>query len=225
MTGTGGGREPPTGALSEQQFERERQRAAIELAQRGAGPSEGLGPRRQTRRLGRLLAALALAACLAAGLAVAARTAPKLHRTRIGTSRTPVPGSRAVTLSAGKYVIYYEAGTTGDIGLAQPHGISVRIESASHGSLPLRPYRGNFHTGSAKVDARAFATVQVPASARYTIVTSGRSDQPIVARSPRIVLGEPDGGKTLRLVGASVLALLAFIGLCFVVPGLWLPGR
>jgi hypothetical protein len=228
VTGVGGGdREPPRGALTDAQFERERRRTEFALAQRGSHPFDGPVVRRHAgrlRRLGRLLAAVALVACLAAGIAVAARTAPKLQHTRIAATRTPVPGSRSVTLGARKYVVYYEAGTTGNIGLAQPHGISVRVESASHGPLPLRPYTGNFHTGSAKVDARAFETVQVPGSGRYTIVASGRSSQPIVARSPRIVLGEPSGGRIPLLVGAGVLALLAFIGLCFIVPGL-LRGR
>jgi hypothetical protein len=214
--------------LTEAQFERERQRTDFALAQRGPDPLDGSVVRRhagQLRRLGRLIAAVALVACLVAGMAVAARTAPKLRHTRIAATRTPVPGSRSVTLGARKYVVYYEASTTGgNIGLAQPHGISVRVESASHRPLPLRPYRGNFHTGSSYVDARAFETVQVPSSGRYTIVASGHSSQPIVASSPRIVLGEPSGDGVPLLVGASGLALLAFIGLCFVVPGL-LRGR
>jgi hypothetical protein len=35
------------------------------------------------------------------------------------------------------------------------------------------------------------------------------------------VLGEPTGGKVLRLVGAGVLALLAFIALCILLPRWW----
>lgn len=162
-----------------------------------------------------------LAACLAAGLVVVKGTIPKLRHTRIGASRTPVPGARDVRLDAGKYVIYYEAGTTGGIALARPRGISVRIETLSRAPLPLRTYGGNFHTGSSHVDARAFLTVEIPRAGTYRIIATGRSAQPIVASGPRVVLGEPTGGKVLRLVGAGVLALLAFIALCILLPRWW----
>jgi hypothetical protein len=226
-TGTGDDDEPPqAGALSDQQFERERQRAAFELQHQRVDPP---GERRVatrarlTARFGWPLAVGLLAACLAAGLVVVKCTIPKLHHTRIGATRTPVPGARDVRLDAGKYVIYYEAGTTGGIGLARPRGVSVRIETPSPAPLPLplRTYGGNFHTGSSKVDARAFLTVEIPRAGNYRIIVTGRSSQPIVARNPRIVLGEPTGGKILRLVGAGVLALLAFIALCFLLPTWW----
>jgi hypothetical protein len=70
------------------------------------------------------------------------------------------------------------------------------------------------------VDARALLTVQVPAAATYRISAAGRPVQQGVVISPRIVLGEPTGAKILRLVGAGVVALLAFIGLCILLPGL-----
>jgi hypothetical protein len=226
VTATGPGDDEPhhTGALTDQQFERERQRAAFALEHRRVEPS---GERRvATRarlfaRIGWPLAVGLLAACLAAGLVVVKRTIPKLHHTRIGATRTPVPGARDVRLDAGKYVIYYEAGTTGGIGLARPRGVSVRIQAPSAAPLSLRTYGGNFHTGSSKVDALAFLTVDVPRAGNYRIIATGRSSQPIVARSPRIVLGEPTGGKVLRLVGAGVLALLAFIALCNLLPKWW----
>jgi hypothetical protein len=227
MTATGRGDDESrqAGALTDQQFEREKQRAAFELQHQ---PVDPLGaPRVATRarlsaRIGWPLAVGLLAACLAAGLVVVKRTIPKLHHTRIGATRTPVPGARDVRLDAGKYVIYYEAGTTGgDIGLARPRGVSVRIQTPSAAPLPLRTYGGNFHTGSSHVDARAFMTVEIPRAGNYRIIATGRSSQPIVARSPRIVLGEPTGGKILRLVGAGVLALLAFIALCILLPKWW----
>ncbi|MEA2471583.1 MAG: hypothetical protein QOE38_2582 [Thermoleophilaceae bacterium] len=238
MTATGPGDddgEPRhTGALSDQQFERERQRAAFELQRQRIDPSaeRRVATRaRLTALIGWPLAVGLLAACLAAGLVVVKRTIPKLHHTRIGATRTPVPGARDVRLDAGKYVIYYEAGTTGGIGLARPRGVSVRIETPSPAPLPLplplplHTYSGNFHTGSSKVDARAFLTVEIPRAGNYRIIATGRSSQPIVARSPRIVLGEPTGGKILQLVGAGVLALLAFIALCNLVPKWWGRGR
>jgi hypothetical protein len=227
MTATGRGDDESrqAGALTDQQFEREKQRAAFELQHQ---PVDPLGePRVATRarlsaRIGWPLAVGLLAACLAAGLVVVKRTIPKLHHTRIGATRTPVPGARDVRLDAGKYVIYYEAGTTGgDIGLARPRGVSVHIQTPSAAPLPLRTYGGNFHTGSSHVDARAFMTVEIPRAGNYRIIATGRSSQPIVARSPRIVLGEPTGGKILRLVGAGVLALLAFIALCILLPKWW----
>jgi hypothetical protein len=213
-----------TGALTDQQFELERQRAAFELQHKRVEP---LGERRVasrarlSARIGWPLAVGLLAACLAAGLVVVERTIPKLHHTRIGATRTPVPGARDVRLDAGKYVIYYEAGTTGDVGLARPRGVSVRIQTPSAAPLPLRTYGGNFHTGSSNVDARAFLTVEIPRAGNYRIIATGRSSQPIVARNPRIVLGEPTGGEILRLVGAGVLALLAFIALCILLPKWW----
>jgi hypothetical protein len=223
-TGTGDDEPRQAGALTDQQFERERQRAAFELQHPRVDP---LGERRVatrarlTARIGWPLALGLLAACLAAGLVVVKRTIPKLHHTRIGATRTPVPGARDVRLDAGKYVIYYEAGTTGGIGLARPRGVSVRIETPSPAPLPLRTYDGNFHTGSPHVDALAFLTVEIPRAGNYRIIATGRSSQPIVARNPRIVLGEPTGGKILWLTGAGVLALLAFIALCILLPKWW----
>jgi hypothetical protein len=226
VSATGPGDDEPrrTGALTDQQFERERQRAALELQH---PPVDPLGePRvatraRLTARIGWPLAVGLLAACLAAGLVVVKRTIPKLHHTRIGATRTPVPGVRDVRLDAGKYVVYYEAGTTGGIGLARPRGVSVRIDMPPGTPLPLRAYAGNFHTGTSNVDARAFLTVEIPRAGNYRIIATGRSSQPVVASSPRIVLGEPTGGKVLRLVGAGVLALLAFIALCILLPQRW----
>jgi hypothetical protein len=227
VTATGRGDDEPRrpGALTDQQFERERKRAAFELQHQRVDPH---GERRVatrarlTARIGLPLAVGLLAACVAAGLVVVERTVPKLHHTRIGATRTPVPGARDVRLDAGKYVIYYEAGTTGgDISLARPRGVSVSIETPSSAPLPLRTYGGNFHTGSSHVDARAFLTVEVPRGGNYRIIATGRSSQPIVASGPRIVLGEPTGGKVLRLVGAGVLALLAFIALCILLPTWW----
>jgi hypothetical protein len=224
-SGRGDDEPPRPGALTDQQFERERQRAAFELQHQRVDPS---GERRVALRarltavIGWPLAVGLLAVCLAAGLVVVERTSPKLHHTRIGATRTPVPGARDVRLDAGKYVIYYEAGTTGgNIGLARPRGVSVRIETPSRAPLPLRTYGGNFHTGSSYVDARAFLTVEIPRAGNYRIIAAGRSSQSIVASSPRIVLGEPTGGKVLRLVGAGVLALLAFIALCILLPRWW----
>jgi hypothetical protein len=223
-SGRGDDEPPRPGALTDQQFERERQRAAFELQQQRVDPS---GERRVAPRarliavIGWPLAVGLLAVCLAAGLVVVKRTIPKLHHTRIGATRTPVPGARDVRLDAGKYVIYYEAGTTGGIALARPRGVSVRIESPSPAPLPLRTYGGNFHTGSSHVDARAFLTVEIPRAGNYRLVATGRSSQPIVARNPRIVLGEPTGGNVLRLTGAGVLALLAFIALCILLPRWW----
>jgi hypothetical protein len=211
--------------LTEQQFESERRRAAHALAHDGADP---MGERQVARRgaspgtrLALPLTVLLMAGCLAAGLILVKRTAPKLHNARIGATRTPVPGSRKVRLDAGKYVIYYEAGITGGIGLARPHGVTVRIETPARRALALHPYAGNFHTGSSFVDARAFLTVQVARSGSYQIMAAGKSSQPIVANAPRVVLGTPTGGNVLRLVGASVMALLAFIALCFALPALW----
>ncbi|MEA2451129.1 MAG: hypothetical protein QOG63_3061 [Thermoleophilaceae bacterium] len=227
MTAPGTGEDEPrqAGALTDQQFERERQRAAFELRHQRVDPSgerRGATRARLTARIGWPLAVALLAACLVAGLVVVKGTIPKLQDTRIGATRTPVPGARGVRLDAGKYVVYYEAGTTGgDIGLARPRGVTVRIETSSSAPLPLRTYGGNFHTGSSYVDARAFLTVEIPRAGNYRIIATGRSSQPIVASSPRIVLGVPTGGNVLRLVGAGLLALLAFIALCILVPTWW----
>jgi hypothetical protein len=223
-TGRGDGEPPRPGALTDQQFERERQRAALELQHQRVDPfgERRAAPRaRLTALIGWPLAVGLLATCLAAGLVVVKGTIPKLHHTRIGATRTPVPGARDVRLDAGKYVIYYEAGTTGGIGLAQPRGVSVRVETSSSAPLPLRTYGGNFHTGGSTIDARAFLTVEIPRAGSYRIIATGRSSQPIVASNPRIVLGEPTGGKILRLIGAGVLALLAFIALCILLPKWW----
>jgi hypothetical protein len=212
------------GALTDQQFERERQRAAFELQHQRvdqSGVRRVATRARLTARIGLPLAVGLLAACLAAGLLVVKHTIPELHHTRIGATRTPVPGARDVRLDAGKYVIYFEARTTGGIGLARPRGVSVRIETPSRVPLPLRRYGGNFHTGSSYVDARAFLTVEIPRAGSYRIIATGRSSQPIVESNPRIVLGEPTGGKILWLAGAGVLALLAFIALCDLLSTWW----
>lgn len=217
---TGDGEIRPPGALSEDQFEREQRRAALELERRlGLGEERPrAGGAAVARRLTWVAGVVLLLAALAGGLVAALRTIPDLRHTRIGATRTPVPGSRDAELGAGKYVVYYAAGTTGGAGLARPRGVQVRIAAPGQPPLPLRPYSGNFHIGSSHVDARAFLTVRVPRAGRYRIVTSGHSDQPINASAPRIVLGVPTGGRILRLVGGGVLALLAFIGLCFAVP-------
>lgn len=219
-----------TGALNEQQFEHERRRAASELQHPRPDPlgtsARESRPRFRGSSLSRgnvapPLAALLLCACLAGGLALVARIIPKLHKTRIGATRTPAPGSREVRLSAGKYIVYYEAETTGnDISLARPHGVTVRIETPSHEPLPLRPYAGNFDTGSTYVDARAFLTVQIPRQGSYRITVMGQSLQP-GASAPRIVLGVPTGHNVLELVAAGILATLAFIGLCMLLPAWW----
>jgi hypothetical protein len=201
------------GALTERQFESEEQRARSATQPRAVAPG-----RRVVRSLGLPVAAVLLAACFVGGLKLANSLAKP--RTRIGATRTPAPGSRVVTLSARKYVVYYEADTTGRQGLSRPQ-LKVRIESPSGRRLPLRRYEGNFHTGGSLVDARAFLTVQVPRSGRYRIIVGKAAPEPISAGAPRLVLGEPTGTSILRRVAGYVIALLAAIGLTIVVGTAW----
>jgi hypothetical protein len=205
---------PRRGALSEEQFELEAQRA------RSAAKPRELSPRRRLLRSLQLpVAAVLLAACLVAGLKIA--DSARTTHARIDATRTPVPGSRVVALSARKYVVYYEANTTsGNIGLNRPH-VEVRIESPSGQPLPLERYKGNFHTGSSHVDARAFLTVQVPEAGRYRITAGRASAQHISAAAPRLVLGEPTGTRTLLRVAGYALALLAAILLTMVAATAW----
>jgi hypothetical protein len=205
---------PRRGALSEEQFELEAQRARS-----AAKPREPSPRRRVLRSLQLPVAAVLLAACLVAGLKIA--DSARTTHTRIDATRTPVPGSRVVGLSARKYIVYYEANTTGgNIGLSRPH-LRVRIESPSGRPLPLERYNGNFHTGSSYVDARAFLTVRVPEAGRYRITAGKASPQHISAAAPRLVLGEPTGTRTLRHVAGDVLALLAAILLIMVAATAW----
>jgi hypothetical protein len=137
---------------------------------------------------------------------------------RIGATRTPVPGERAVRLEAEKYDIYFEL--PGDYNkyneFYAPSDLRVSIAPLGERSLPLAGYSGLSYVGSTGSQGLAIYTVEIPQDGIYRIRTQWPGG---ALNRATVVLGVLPGSAYIRLIVAGVIALLAFITLCVLGPG------
>lgn len=157
---------------------------------------------------------LALGALLAAllvgwGVRGAIDAADSLSGTRIGATRTPMPGTRIVRLESGKHTVFYEV----DDGAADGEEIDVprldvAIRRAEGGALlELEGFSGDLDLTSGGRAATAAGTVRIPEDGRYRLAVRGKAD----AAAPAVVLGRPITARVLRLL-VAVAGVLT--GLC-----------
>ena len=143
-----------------------------------------------------------LVSLVAAGATIAAVSATKLPRGVLEETSTPIPGSRVVQLDSRKYNVFYDG--TSEQEAIPP--IRVRVAPAGGGpALEQEDFGGSLNFG----DAQAIATVEVPRSGRYRIVTE---DAPGFRPDASVVLGEPIGKRILRVVLGGALAFAGFVG-------------
>jgi len=99
--------------------------------------------------------AIVVAVALAVGGSlVVAHTIPRLHHLRIGSTRTPVPGTRAVQLQARKYVIYSE--------VRSPTAATARSMTAPCGSTAPRTSRSRWRTTPTTCASRPTTSTSAP---------------------------------------------------------------
>jgi hypothetical protein len=139
-------------------------------------------------------------------------------KARIGATRTPVPGERAVRLQASNYDVYFEL--PGDYTkyneFYAPSDLRVSIAAPGERSMPLAGYRGLSYVGSTGSQGLAIDTVEIPHDGVYRIRTRWPGG---AFNGATVVLGVPAGSAYIRLIVAGVIALLAFITLCILGPG------
>ena len=175
------------------------------------------------RRLFLTLGALAALALMAVGAGMLAGAIEDFGATRIGETRTAIPGERTARLEPGKHVVYYEvdegsvpgSDSGGDGEIAVPAGLPVSIRRDGDGRpLDLDDYGSDFNVSSGGRFAQAAATVEVPEEGSYSI-EAGRVDAS-PASEPAVVLGRPITGRVLRLV-VGIAGIVAGLGLAVLV--------
>ena len=160
--------------------------------------------------------AIAALALLAIGVLMTADAAGTLSETRLGSTRTFVPGSRWADLEERKYTVFYEVATgtiaEGSLDDLPVPPLEVTIRRDGDGpALPLDDYSGSFTVYSGGRGATAWRTVKVPEAGRYRIRVAGRSTDP----GPAVVLGRPLTRRIFNLILgiAGIVAGLAVAAL------------
>lgn len=161
------------------------------------------------------LGAVIAAALLATGTILALDAIGALSGTRIGDTRTPVPGTREAELQSGRHTVFYEVeeasveshGPEGGVSIDVPP-LEIAIRRDGDGpALELDDYSGDLDVTSGGRAATAVRTVRVPDEGLYRISVAG----PVDAASPAIVLGRPLLGRIMRML-VTIAAIVA--GLC-----------
>lgn len=169
---------------------------------------------------------------LGVGAVLVTDAASSLSETRIGDTRTSVPGTRDVELNDRKYVLFYEVddGAVADddqpgaADISVQGDLAVRIAPAGGGSpaLAFDRYSGEFTVESGGRSAVAINTVDVPRAGAYRVRATGARAE----SEPAIVLGEPSRERVLRLVlGIVVLIIGALSGITALVLAILLRRR
>lgn len=168
-----------------------------------------------------VIAGVAALVLFGVGAVLVVGAAGALSETRIGETRTPVPGQRTVELEERKYILFYEvdedavAGgggpsvSAGSPDIPVPPDLAVRITPSGGASpaLTFDPYGSEFTVESGGRSAVAINTVDVPRASAYRVRTSGARAQ----SEPAVVLGEPSRDRVLRLVLGIVVLLLGVL--------------
>ena len=158
------------------------------------------------RRLLLVLGALAAVALLAWSVPLAADAIGALSETRIGQTRTPVPGAREAELESGTHTVFYEVEAGHSIDVPR---LDIAISSGEGGPrLELDGFSGDLDITSGGRAATAIGSVRVPADGRYRIRVTSRAG----AASPAVVLGRPLTGRIVRLV-LAIAGAFAGLGL------------
>lgn len=182
-----------------------------------------------------ILAAIAAAVLLGVGAALVAGAASSLSETRIGETRTAVPGERTAELEQRKYVVFYEVDedavggggpsvSSGSPDIPVQPDLTVRFAPTGNGSpaLALDSYDSEFTVESGGRSAIAVSTVEVPRAGTYRVRASSRQAE----SEPAVVLGEPSRDRVLRLVlGIVVLGIGALAAVAALVLALLLRRR
>jgi len=155
-----------------------------------------------------LAGGLASAVLVALGIVLLVSGIDHLGDTRLRGTRTPVPGEREISLTAQKYVIYYEVddelAPSGDGALAIPADLEVSIRDRDGSVLDTDAYLVSFNVSSGGRYAEAVRTVEPSEAGDYRLTArSGEGEG-----EPAVVLGEPVGGRLTRLL-AGIAALAA----------------
>lgn len=179
------------------------------------------------RRFLAVLGALFALVAVTAGVIITADGIHGLTATRLGETRTPVPGKRSIHLESRKYVLFFELaeaslpddpdGSTGDLRVP---ALDLTIRRGGDGSpLALHRYGSDLQVSSGGRAARAFATVRVPRAGTYEIRVHSRAD----GSAPAVVLGRPVAGRVLRLV-LGILLLVTGLATAALVAGIAVAG-
>ena len=144
-----------------------------------------------------------------AGIAYGVAQIPKLKNDRLAATEINVGGRRVIQLSPGSYDIYYEP-ANGFQPFSIPGDLHVTVAPVAGAPLALSGAFGSNYIGSTGSQGRELASLRVPHSGDYTIEATGGSD----TFGADVVLGQPTLWILIRMIGAFVIALLAFIALC-----------
>ena len=161
-----------------------------------------------------LLGAIAAVALTIWGGALAVHAAGALSSTRLGETRTALPGTRDVEIDSGRYTVFYEIDEdsvvrSGDESEVPVPPLDITIRSRADGRpLELEDYGGSFDVTSGGRAATAVRSVRVPENGVYRIRADGRAGD----ASPAVVLGRPITRRVLRLV-IAVVAVIGGLGL------------
>lgn len=156
------------------------------------------------------LGAIAAGALLAWGIPLAVDAADALSATRLGETRTPVPGALGVKLESGKHTVFYEVDEDGSIEVPR---LAIDIRAEGDGApLELDGFSGDLDLTSGGRHATAIGTVRVPQERRYRIRVTSRVD----AESPAVVLGRPITARVVRLL-VAIAAIVAGLGMAALV--------
>ena len=159
------------------------------------------------------LGVVLLWALTVAGVGFAVEEAFEFDDALLEGTRTPIPGQRTVQLEARKYNVFFEAadianpdrvGDQLDDPKTSPLNIRIRAEGSDR-LLELNGYSGTFTVS----DSTAIATVRVPREGRYRVSVTSSDDLPY--SRPTISLGEPIGRRVIRLIGAGIVSVVAFL--------------
>ena len=110
------------------------------------------------------LGALTAAVLLAWAIPHVVDSAGALTATRIGDTRTPVPGSTDVKLESGKHTVFYEVAEGGSIDVP-PLEVAIHPQG-NRAPLELDGFSGDLDLTSGGRHATAIGTVRVPEDGR-----------------------------------------------------------
>ena len=173
-----------------------------------------------------LLGAIGAAALTIWGIALTVDAVSTFSGTRIGDTRTAVPGARDMELDEGRHTVFYEIDEdfvlrSGDDTEVPVPPLEVTIRRRGDGrALDLDDYGGSFDVTSGGRAATAVRTVNVPRGGVYRLRASGRAG----GASPAVVLGKPVTRRALRLVVALAAVVAGLAALALMV-ALWIASR
>jgi hypothetical protein len=156
------------------------------------------------------LALLLLGLLLFGGAAIAVGEISRLAHRRLTSTRTSIPGTTTAHLSAGDYVLYYEAP---DRSATVPQ-LSINMASLSGGTVYFSTYRSSSgrYLQSVGVTGQAIFNVSLPRTGQYRISVAGNIPTELQGAAD-IVLGSQIGHKVQALIIAGIIAVVALLSI------------